>query len=100
MGFAVFKSKPSSENVTAAFDHILIEKGTSPKHLIVDQGRQFKCEHFEQWCKATNILPRFGAVGRHGSIAVVERFHRTIRLITLPAGTICPSFASTEQHKC
>ena len=35
-----------------------------------------------------NILPRFGAVGRHGSIAVVERFHRTLkeilRLFTVP----------------
>ena len=25
------------------------------------------------------ILPRFGAVGRHGSISVVERFHRTFK---------------------
>jgi hypothetical protein len=35
-----------------------------------------------------NIMPRFGAVGKHGSIAVVERFHRTLkdilRLITVP----------------
>ncbi len=33
-------------------------------------------------------LSRFGAVGRHGSIAVVERFHRTLKeilsLITVP----------------
>ena len=28
-----------------------------------------------------NILPRFGAVGRHGSIAVEERFHRTLKEI-------------------
>ncbi len=38
--------------------------------------------------KAMSILPRFGAVGKHGSIAVVERFHRTLkeilRLITVP----------------
>jgi hypothetical protein len=60
-----------------------------PKHLIVDQGPEFKCEHFENmWCKARNILPRFGAVGKRGSIAVVERFHRSLkevlRLITIP----------------
>jgi hypothetical protein len=40
------------------------------------------------WCKARNILPRFGAVNKHGSIAVVERFHRTLKeiplLITVP----------------
>lgn len=28
-----------------------------------------------------NILPRFGAVGKHGSIAIVERFHRTLKEI-------------------
>jgi transposase InsO family protein len=35
-----------------------------------------------------NISPRFGAVGRHGSIAVVERYHKTfkelLRQITVP----------------
>ena len=51
-------------------------------------GRQL-CEHFEEIrCKAMNILRRFGAVGKHGSIAVVERFHRTpkeiLRLISVP----------------
>jgi hypothetical protein len=65
------------------------EEQLRPKHLIVDQGPEFKCEHFEHvWCKAMNILPRFGAVGRHGNIAVVERFHRTLkeilRLFTVP----------------
>ena len=38
MGFAVFKSKPSSEEVTAALDRIWLKEGIRPKHLIVDQG--------------------------------------------------------------
>ena len=89
MGFAVFKYRPTSEEVTAALDRIMSAEQVRPKHLIVDQGPEFKCEHFENvWCKAKNILPRFGAVGKHGSIAVVERFHRTLkeilRLITIP----------------
>ena len=25
------------------------------------------------------VRPRFGAVGRHGSIAIIERFHRTLK---------------------
>ena len=80
MGFAVFKCRPTSEEVTAALDSIMVAEKVSPKHLIVDQGPEFKCEHFEDvWCKAKNILPRFGAVKRHGSIAVVERFHRTMK---------------------
>jgi len=89
MGFAVFKTKPSSEDVTTALERIMLKEGVRPKQMIVDQGPEFKCEHFEEkWCEAMNILPRFGAVGKHGSIAVVERFHRTLkellRLTTVP----------------
>ena len=89
MGFAVFKCRPTSEEVTAALDRIIGTLQARPKHLIVDQGPEFKCQHFEDvWCQAQNILPRFGAVGRHGSIAVVERFHRTakemLRRIVIP----------------
>lgn len=89
MGFAVFRTRPDSEEVTAALDRIIRIEQVKPKHLIVDQGKQFKCEHFEEtWCKAMNIQPRIGAVGKHGSIAVVERFHGTLkdilRLITVP----------------
>ena len=89
MGFAVFKCRPTSEEVTAALDRIMSAEQVRPKHLIVDQGPEFDCVHFkETWCNAMNILPRFGAVGKHGSIAVVERFHRTVkellRLITVP----------------
>ncbi len=80
MGFAVFKTSPTSEEITDALTRITLKERVKPKHLIVDQGPQFKCKHFEQvWCKAMAILPRFGAVGRHGSIAVVERFHRTFK---------------------
>jgi len=82
MGVAVFKRRPSSEEVTIALMRIMFAERIRPKHLIVDQGPEFKCEHFEDiWCKAMNILPRFGAVNKHGSIAVVERLHRTIKEI-------------------
>jgi putative transposase len=80
MGFAVFKGRPSSKKMTAALGRIMLKEHVRPKHLIVDQGPEFKCEHFEKkWCKAMNILPRFGAVCKHGSVAVVERFHRTLK---------------------
>ena len=42
-----------------------------------------------RWVKRKGIRPpRYGAIGKHGSIAVVERFHRTLKeilcLITVP----------------
>ena len=68
MGFAVFKCRPTSEEVTAALDRIMSAEQVQPKHLIVDQGPEFNCEHFKDvWCKARNIRYRFGAVSRHGS---------------------------------
>ncbi len=52
-----------------------------PKYLICDQGKQFWCEGFKDWCRhRKGIRPRFGAVGQHGSIAVVERFIQTVKV--------------------
>jgi len=45
----------------------------SPKYLICDKGSQFWCAGFKAWCRRHGIRPRFGAVGKHGSIAVIER---------------------------
>ena len=85
----MFKCRPASDEVTAAMDRIMSAEQVKPRHLIVDQGLVVKCEHFENvWCEARNILPRFGAVGRHDSLSVVERFHKTLKkmllLITVP----------------
>jgi putative transposase len=89
MGFAVFKIRPTSEQVTTALATMIKRENAKPKHIIVDQGSEFYCDHFKKtWCEELEILPRFGAVGKHGSIAVVERFHRTfkeiLRLMTIP----------------
>ena len=51
-------------------------------------GRISECLYAQPSPTEGCLLPRFGAVGKSGSIAVVERFHRTIkeilRLITIP----------------
>jgi len=85
---------PRPENRQGRLDRIVLESRSTPKHLIVDQGREFKCDHFEnRWSPQRNTLPRFGAVGRHGSIAVVERLNRTAKellcRIVLPEDSRC-----------
>ena len=52
----------------------------TPKYLICDKGKQFWCQGFKVWCKRKGIRPRFGAIGQHGSIAVVERFIQTVKM--------------------
>ena len=45
--------------------------------MITDRGMQFDCASFREWCRRRHVRPRFGAVGQHGSIAVIERFIRS-----------------------
>ena len=53
--------------------------GQAPRHLISDRGSQFDCRGFRRWCRRRGIRPRYGAVGRYGSIAIVERFIRSMK---------------------
>jgi len=79
MGFAVFESLPSSQAVRAFLGRAARAAGTTPKHLISDHGIQFTEHGFRQWCARRGIRQRFGAVGKYGSIALVERFIRTLK---------------------
>lgn len=51
----------------------------TPKYLICDKGGQFWWDGFRSWCDRKGIRPRFGAVGQHGSIAIVERLILTVK---------------------
>jgi transposase InsO family protein len=45
---------------------------------VTDQGPQFQ-GGYRDWCKRHGVKPRFGAIGKHGSIAVTERAIRSIK---------------------
>ena len=79
MGSAVFKDQPTSVAMRAFLGRTVRLAGTSPKYLICDKGPQFWCAGFKDWCRRRDIKPRFGAVGQHGSIAVIERFIGTMK---------------------
>lgn len=53
--------------------------GATPKHMITDRGKQFDCEEFRDWARRKNIRLRYGAVGKCGSIAIIERFIRSMK---------------------
>jgi putative transposase len=92
MGFAVFKCPPTSRQVQEFMERAFDVVGVTPKYLVTDRGKQFDCPAFaEIWCERHGIGLRFGAVGKYGSIAVIERFNRTLKyeglfLITIPFG--------------
>jgi transposase InsO family protein len=106
MGFAVFRRPPASLEMRAFLGRVIhanslrpLARGgrggrapgsAAPKYIISDKGSQFwPCAGFKRWCKRRNIRPRFGAIGQHGSIAVIERLIKTIKREGL-AGVLIP----------
>jgi transposase InsO family protein len=90
MGVATFHAPPTSAAVCAFLGRAIHAAGTTPKSIVSDKGSQFWCDRFKRWCRKRGIRPRYGAIGRHGSIAVVERLIRTLkevlREIVVPLG--------------
>ncbi len=79
LGFAVFKKQPTSAAVRAFLGRTIGKVEACPKYIICDQGTQFTSTGFKGWCKRKNIHPRYGAVHRYGSIAVIERFIKSLK---------------------
>jgi transposase InsO family protein len=79
MGFRVFRKQPTGGEMRAFLACTIRTAGVKPKYAISDKGPQFWSDGYTRWCKRRGIRPRFGAVGKHGSIAVVERFIRSLK---------------------
>jgi len=69
---------PNAGWVVGAMEEAFIQHG-SPKHLITDQEGVFISDAFRELLIPWDVNHRFGAVGKHGSIAVTERVIRTLK---------------------
>jgi hypothetical protein len=80
MGIGVFAKRPDCRAVCVSLGQLVRRVGTAPKYIICDKDSIFDCPAFRRWVKRKGIRPpRFGAIGEHGSIAVVERFILTMK---------------------
>jgi len=79
MGTAHFKREPSAREVTNFLGRLCGRIGRGPGHLITDHGPQFTAEEFDAWCRLRGIQQRFGAIGKYGSLAVIERFIKSMK---------------------
>lgn len=79
MGVGTFLRQPTSEQVRAFAGRTIHSTSAAPKLLICDRGCQFDCYCFRRWCGRRGINVRYGAIGQHGSIAIVERTIRTLK---------------------
>ena len=85
-------NEPTSKAVRAFLGRVIRTAGAKPRHLVCDQGPQFSCDEFKSWCRRKDIRPRFGAIGEHGTIAVIERLILTLKqsIARLMLGCQCP----------
>ena len=80
MGITAFKSQPSCQEVCGFLGRAIAKAKKVPRHIVCDRGKQFDCNAFRKWCRRKGIQrPRYGAIGKSGSIAVVERVILTIK---------------------
>ena len=82
LGVTAFKSTPNCAAVCGFLGRTIAKAKKIPRYIICDRGEQFDCKGFRKWCKRKGIKrPRYGAIGKHGSIAVVERVSLTMKCL-------------------
>lgn len=79
VGFALFKKQPTAVQIRDFLKRVNRKNNCVPKYIVADKGVQFTSRTFRKWCKRKHIVPRYGAVGKYGSIAMIERFFRTLK---------------------
>ncbi|MBZ5638842.1 MAG: DDE-type integrase/transposase/recombinase [Acidobacteriia bacterium] len=99
VGIAVFKSQPTAVAVMRFLDRTLKKAGCPPGHLITDQGMQFIAAAFQERCRRRGIAQRFGAIGKYGSLAVIERFIRTVKTECTRRLHVVPYRSAALQHE-
>jgi transposase InsO family protein len=76
----VFFTEPSGRDVARLFAAAARRFGP-PQHSVSDQGAQFTSGAFKRALARLGVRHRYGAIGRSGSIAIIERFFRTLKTI-------------------
>ena len=76
----VFFAEPSGRDVARLFAAAAWRFGP-PRHSVSDQGPQFTSRAFKRALARLSVRHRYGAIGRSGSIAIIERFFRALKTI-------------------
>ncbi len=79
MGVRVSRGRPTAVAMADFLAGMIRAAGEKPRHLITDRGKQFTARAFRRGCRRAGVRQRVGAIGKHGSIALVERCIRTLK---------------------
>ena len=74
----MFLQEPTAQSILRLFD-TAVARFAIPRHLVTDQGSQFIANEFRDPVNELGVLHRFGAIGKTGSIAIIERLWRTLK---------------------
>lgn len=78
VAYKLFSSQPDAAGIVELLELARKNAGRAPVHIVTDRGPQFR-EEYRDWCSLHGVRPRYGALGKHGSIAVLERFWRSLK---------------------
>jgi putative transposase len=93
----VFTSEPGADQMAGLVEYAA-RRHSPPKHFVTDQGSQFTSAAFRQSLDKLGVKQRFGAVGATGSIAIIERFWRTLKdMVRLKLRPPLTAFALNER---
>ncbi len=78
LAWRLFDTEPSAEEMASVLDQAVararrLHPDFSHRHFVTDKGACFTTAEFQETTTRHGMQPRFGAVGRHGSIAFIER---------------------------
>jgi hypothetical protein len=74
----VFTKEPSAAEI-AGFVSGIAKRHGRPAHFVSDQARCFTGQVFRRTLRRLGAKQRFGAIGKKGSIALIERLWRTLK---------------------
>jgi transposase InsO family protein len=74
----VFSKEPSAAEI-ARFVSGTAKHYGQPAHFVSDQARCFKGRVFRSRLRRLRVRQRFGAIGKKGSITLIERLWRTLK---------------------
>jgi putative transposase len=78
LAWEIFYFKPTARQMARLFRSAVRRFG-KPRYFVSDHGTEFTGKPFRRYLGAIGVKHRFGAVGRTGSIAIIERIWRTLK---------------------
>ncbi len=84
LAWRLFDAEPSAEELARVLDEAVararrFHPDLSLRHFVTDKGACFTAAEFQETVAGHGMKARFGAVGRHGSIAFIERLWRGLK---------------------